>query len=73
MSGGTNTLISGPSRLTNQDLTGLTVGEVRDRFGDALNIPEGASATINGITVEDDQVLVNGEEILFAKPLGQKG
>ena len=68
-----NTLISGPSRLVNQDLTGLTVGEVRDRFEDALNIPEGATATVNGIAVSDEQVLVDGEEVLFAKPLGQKG
>ena len=73
MSTGTNTVISGPSRLTNQNLTGMTVGEVRERFEDSLNIPEGATATVNGIPVEDEQVLVNGEEVLFAKPLGQKG
>lgn len=70
---GSNTVISGPSRLSNQDLTGLTVGEVRDRFADSLNIPDGATASVNGIPVEDEQVLVNGEEVLFAKPLGQKG
>lgn len=68
-----NTVISGPSVLRNQDLTGLTVGEVRSRFEDAMNIPENATATVNGIPVEDEQVLVNGEEVLFAKPLGQKG
>jgi hypothetical protein len=73
VSTGTNTVISGPSRLTNQNLTGMTVGEVRERFEDALNIPDGATATVNGIPVEDEQVLVNGEEVLFAKPLGQKG
>jgi hypothetical protein len=70
---GTNTLISGPSRLVGQPLTGYTVGEVRDRFADALNIPAGASVTVNGIAVDDSQVLVDGEEIVFAKPLGQKG
>jgi hypothetical protein len=68
-----NTVISGPAVLRNQDLTGLTVGEVRSRFEDAMNIPEDATATVNGIPVEDEQVLVNGEEVLFAKPLGQKG
>jgi hypothetical protein len=70
---GTNTLISGPTRLTGQTLTGFSVGEVRDRFADALNIPYGASVTVNGIGVDDSQVLVDGEEIIFAKPLGQKG
>jgi len=70
---GTNTLISGPTRLTGQTLTGSTVGEVRERFADALNIPSGASVTVNGVVVDDGQVLVDGEEIIFAKPLGQKG
>jgi hypothetical protein len=70
---GTNTLISGPTRLTGQTLTGYTVGEVRERFADALNIPAGASVTVNSVPVGDDQVLVDGEEIIFAKPLGQKG
>lgn len=73
MSDGTNTVISGPARLTGQNLTGQTVGEVRARFETALNIPDGANVSINGITVDDEQVIVNGEVILFAKPLGQKG
>lgn len=70
---GTNTLISGPARLTGQNLTGLTVSQVRDRFADALNIPDGATVTVNGIAVDESQYIVDGEEILFAKPLGQKG
>jgi len=70
---GTNTLISGPSRLTGQTLTGLSVGEVRAKFAVALNIPDGATASVNGIAVADSQVIVDGEELLFAKPLGQKG
>lgn len=70
---GTNTLISGPARLTGQTLTGLTVGQVRERFADVLNIPATATVTVNGVTVGNDQVIVDGEEILFAKPLGQKG
>ena len=73
MTGGTNTLISGPNRLTNQPLNGLSVGEVRDRFSEALNIPDGAVATINDIAVEDEQVLVDGETLIFSKPLGSKG
>lgn len=70
---GSNTLISGPSRLVNQALAGLSIRQVRDRFGAALNIPAGASATVNGHSVPDTQVLVDGEEVVFAKPLGQKG
>jgi len=70
---GTNTLISGPSRLTGQTLTGQTVADVRATFANALNIPDGATCTVNGVAVADTQVLVDGEEIVFAKPLGQKG
>lgn len=70
---GTNTLISGPGRLTGLSLTGLTVGQVRERFADSLNIPDAATVTVNGISVSEEQVIVDGEEVLFAKPLGQKG
>ena len=68
-----NTLISGPSRLTGQDLQGLTVAAVRAQYSNVLNIPADASVTVNGIAVAETQVIVNGEEIVFAKPLGQKG
>jgi uncharacterized Zn-binding protein involved in type VI secretion len=70
---GTNTLISGPSRLTGQSLVGKTVADVRFQFADALNIPDDATCTVNGVAVADSQVIVDGEEIVFAKPLGQKG
>lgn len=73
MSTGSNVLVSGVSRLTGQSLAGLSVGEVRERFAAALSIPAGATATINGIAVSDSQKIVNGEELVFAKPLGQKG
>ena len=73
MASGSNTLISGASRLTGQALTGLTVAQVRSKFGDALNIPSKATVTVNGHTVPETQVLVDGEEIVFAKPTGQKG
>lgn len=73
MSAGTNTIVSGPSKLTGQTLAGMTVEEVREDFADILNIPAGATASINGYAVDGEQVIVNGEEIVFAKPLGEKG
>lgn len=73
MSAGSNTLINGATKLTGQSLSGLTVAEVRSRFGDALSIPKGASVTVNGHAVSETQKIVDGEEIVFAKPLGQKG
>ncbi len=70
---GTNTLVSGPSRLTGLTLVGQTVADVRRTYSTVLNIPAGASATINGVAVPETQTVVNGEEIVFAKALGQKG
>lgn len=35
--------------------------------------PDGATATVNGIAVPGTQIIVDGEEILFSKPLGAKG
>jgi hypothetical protein len=72
-SAGSNVLINGATRLTGQSLSGLTVGQVRERFADALGIPKNASVTVNGHAVSETQKIVDGEEIVFAKPLGQKG
>lgn len=73
MAAGTNVLLSGTTRLTGQSFSGMTVGEIRSRFASALNIPSGAVAQVNGHSVADTQRIVDGEEISFAKPLGQKG
>lgn len=73
MSVGDNVLVSGPSRLTGQSLAGQTIAQIRRAYGTTLNIPPGATATINNVSVPETQVITNGEELVFAKPLGQKG
>jgi len=72
-SAGTNTIISPNGRLKRQALTGLTVAQVRSRYADALNISASNTVTVNGQPVRETQVIVDGEEILFAKPAGKKG
>jgi ethanolamine utilization protein EutQ (cupin superfamily) len=66
------TIISGPSRL-DVDINGKTVQTVLDEYGDVLNIPEGASVTVNGETVDAGTTLRSDDEVVFSKPLGQKG
>lgn len=73
MTGGTNTLINGPVKLTGLALTGLKVSDVRTQYGAAIGALAGSTATINGVAVPDTQVITNGEEIVFTKVLGQKG
>ncbi|MFA6529207.1 MAG: hypothetical protein WCT46_06775 [Candidatus Gracilibacteria bacterium] len=51
----------------------LTVGDVRDRLADVLNIAPTALAVIGDETVDDDRVLVAGETLQFIKQSGSKG
>ena len=68
------TVISNLEKLSNSEtVVGLTVGEVRRRFHDARNIPDNARATINGAAVDEDEVVDNGDELIFSRPLGSKG
>lgn len=51
----------------------LTVGEVRTRLADVLNVAPNALAVIGDSTVADDHVLVPGEKLQFIKQSGTKG
>jgi len=51
----------------------LTVGDVRNRLGDVLNIAPTALAVIGDETVEDTRPLAAGETLQFIKQSGSKG
>lgn len=71
---GTATVVSGIEKITNNaDVVGLSIGEIRSRFGDLLNISEGATALVGGDQVEDSYVVENGDEVIFSRILGSKG
>jgi hypothetical protein len=62
----------------NQDLNlvegeTLTVGDVREKLADVLNLPPNALAIIGADQVEDEHVLKGGEQLQFIKPSGDKG
>lgn len=65
-------IISGTNRLeTETDCS--SVADIRDEFGEALNIPDGAAATVNGSRASDDTVVRPGDEVSFTKATGSKG
>lgn len=51
----------------------LTVGDVRTRLADVMNIAPNALAVIGDTTVADDRVLTPGETLQFIKQSGTKG
>ena len=55
------------------DVAGQTVGEVRKVFRPLQNIPEGATALINGAEVDENQIIQPAQTLQFVKESGTKG
>ena len=51
----------------------MTVGEVRERFRDRLDIHPEAQAVMGGSFVGDDRSVLAGEVVTFVRPAGAKG
>lgn len=73
----TATITSRIEALTDEGIVGLTVGEAREQFAQALNISPNAYASIgsgvNRETVDEDYVIQAGDKVNFALALGEKG
>lgn len=69
----TATLLYGPNAITREDLVGKTVLDARCAYRQAFNIPDSATAKVNGATAGNDRVLASGDELTFDKATGQKG
>ena len=67
------TVLSGAEKLSTEALIGRTVEEIRSDFEDILNIPDDANALVNGRSVDDYYTLRDGDELVFSRPVGQKG
>ena len=52
---------------------GTVVGDIRDEFGAACQIPDDAVASIRGEDVDSDHRLHEGDTITFQKRTGTKG
>lgn len=68
-------VVSGANHQTIQlgDGEQLTVGDIRTRLSDVLNIAPNTLAVIGDSTVTDDRALVSGETLQFIKQSGTKG
>jgi hypothetical protein len=67
------TIMTGGGRHEEDSYVGLSVCQVREKFQSIWNIPDSATPQVNGRTVSDTYVLQDGDELLFAKPVGAKG
>ena len=54
-------------------VAGLTVGDIRRKYRDQLNIPAGSRAILDGKQVDDNAVVKDGTELEFVKETGEKG
>jgi len=68
------TVICGANTQILEDMGGdITVGELRSRLADVMNIPEPSQAIIGGQSVGDNHTLQAGDQVEFVKPAGSKG
>ncbi|MHC1768645.1 MAG: hypothetical protein AB9869_30925 [Verrucomicrobiia bacterium] len=51
----------------------MTVGEIRRRFRDRLDLDPDSQAVLNGQDVGDDTVVRPGESLRFTRRAGEKG
>lgn len=67
------TVTSGANGPYDMELAGQTVGQIRQSFAQALNIEEGARASLNGETVDDETEVEDGDQLDFVKATAEKG
>jgi hypothetical protein len=69
---GAATIASGPyaERLP---VAGMTVGEIRRRFGDRFDIHPESRPVVDGNEVGDDTILQRDQVLMFTRRAGEKG
>ncbi len=54
-------------------VAGMTVGEIRRRFGSRFDVDPNSQAVIDGRDVGDDEVIQEGQTLMFTHRAGEKG
>lgn len=67
------TVISGANSENLEGVVGQTVGAVRQALAGIINIAPDATATLNGSRASNDDVLEDGDELVFSRATAQKG
>lgn len=66
------TVSSGPY-VEQLPVGGSSVGEIRRRFQDRLDLDPHSQAILDGQTVGDDVIVQPGQALMFARRAGEKG
>ena len=68
-------VVCGPTREIRERLAGWTVAAIRAELEDALDIPPGATAILNGRPVKDEKktVVPGAAQLEYIKKTGVKG
>jgi len=67
------TVVAGAGSITAANLVCQTIWQIRDMLDGVLTIDPGATAFINGVAVNEDAKPKAGDQVTFARQLGQKG
>jgi hypothetical protein len=67
------TITSGPTRVEVENGDAENIRDLLAIVRDELNIPDGATALVDGVPATDETPLYDGAEVAFNKPTGQKG
>ncbi|MDO8669563.1 MAG: hypothetical protein Q7K65_04695 [Candidatus Buchananbacteria bacterium] len=67
------TVTCGANVSTFGNISGRSIGALRQDLGDVLGIQPGAKAIASGEEVNDDYITVDGDRIEFIKESGTKG
>ena len=69
-----NTMVKVMCGANVQDVNaGMTVGQIKDEFGEVLNLDDQAKTILNGQEVDDDYTVQENDSLEFVKPAGDKG
>ncbi len=68
------TVISGANPHELENALGMTVGEIRNRLADVINIPNPSQAMMNAVAVDDEYVIREMDtQLEFRQPAREKG
>jgi hypothetical protein len=54
-------------------VNGMTVGQIRNKYGDRFDIDTEAVAIVDGQEVSEDTMVSSGSTLLFSRKSGEKG
>jgi hypothetical protein len=54
-------------------VAGMTVGEIRMKYSDRLDIDPGSTAIVSGVEVDNNTKIAIGQALMFVKKAGEKG